>query len=173
MSAALAVFVTLGDDEAKKPNGAVRQGGGMFVMDDFESGVLDDRQAVAAGAGGWFVYTDGQRSPDRTRSDPDVPFDLPDPPQGKFAAVADTDGPGTRILYRDVKLDGRFKLHVSVFYAGVAGFSSPQTLAHDEPDNQQFRIDVLARSAPIDSVSPNDVLVDVSEYLDARLPTQP
>jgi D-alanyl-D-alanine carboxypeptidase len=161
VSAALAVFVTAGDDEPKKSNGAVRQGGGMFVMDDFESGVLNDWQAVGAGAGAWFVYTDGQKSPDRTHSDPNVPFDLPDPPQGKFAAVTETNGPGTRILYRDVKLDGRFKLHVSVFYAGVGGFSSPQTLAHDEPDNQQFRIDVLARSAPIDSVSPDDVLVNV------------
>ena len=130
-------------------------------MDDFESGVLNDWQAVGAGAGGWFVYTDGQKTPDPARSDPNVPFDLPDPPQGKFAAVAETNGPGTRILYRDVKLAGRFKLHLSVYYAGVGGFSSPQTLAHDEPDNQQFRIDVVAPSAPIDSVAPDDVLVNV------------
>ena len=75
--------------------------------------------------------------------------------------MTETNGPGTRILYRDVKLDGRFKLHLSVFYAGVGGFSSPQTLAHDEPDNQQFRIDVVAPSAPIDSVAPDDVLVNV------------
>ena len=89
------------------------------------------------------------------------PIDLPDPPQGKFAAMTETNGPGTRILYRDVKLDGRFKLHLSVFYAGVGGFSSPPTLAHDEPANQQFRIDVVAPSAPIDSVAPDDVLVNV------------
>ena len=63
-------------------------------------------------------------------------------------------GPGTRILYRDVKLDGRFMLHLTVFYAGVGGFSSPQTLAYDEPGaNQQFRIDLVAPSAPIDSVA--------------------
>jgi D-alanyl-D-alanine carboxypeptidase len=157
VSAAFTIFVTAGDDQAKKSESAVR----MFVMDDFESGVLNDWQAVGAGAGGWFVYTDGQKTPDRTRSDPNVPFDLPDPPQGKFAAVTETNGPGTRILYRDVKLAGRFRLHMSVFYAGVGGFSSPQTLAHDEPDNQQFRIDVVAPSAPIDSVAPDDVLVNV------------
>ena len=75
--------------------------------------------------------------------------------------MTETNGPGTRILYRDVKLDGRFKLHMSVFYAGVGGFSSPQTLAHDEPDNQQFRIDVVVPSAPIDSVAHEDVLVNV------------
>ena len=74
MSAALTVFVTAGEDEPKKSNSAVRQGDGMFVMDDFESGVLNDWQAVGAGAGGWFVYTNGQKSPDPTRSDPNVPL---------------------------------------------------------------------------------------------------
>jgi len=160
VSAALAAFLTAGDGEPKQSHGP-RQGGGTVVMDDFASGVLNDWQAVGAGAGGWFVYTDGRKSPDRTHSDPNVPFDLPDPPQGKIAAVTETNGPGTRILYRDVKLHGRLKLQLTVFYAGVGGFGGPQTLAHDEPDNQQFRIDVLARSAPIDSMAPDDVLVNV------------
>ena len=78
------------------------------VMDDFESGALTDWQAVGGGSGGWFVYSDGQRPPDPAQSDPNVPFDLPDPPQGRFAAVTDMNGPGTRILYRDLRLDGRF-----------------------------------------------------------------
>jgi hypothetical protein len=151
VSAALTMLLTAGDDQARKSKSAVRQGEGMFVMDDFESGALTDWRAVGAGSGGWFVYTNGQKTPDPTRSDPNVAFDLPDPPQGKFASVTETNGPGTRILYRDVKLDGRFKLHLSVFYAGVGGVSSPPTLAHDEPANQQFRIDVVAprrRSIP-------------------------
>jgi CubicO group peptidase (beta-lactamase class C family) len=133
----------------------------MLVMDDFESGVLNDWQAVGGGAGGWFVYSDGQKSPDPARSDPNVPFDVPDPPQGRFAAVTDVNGPGTRILYRDVKLDGRLRLHLSVFYAGVGGFRGPPSLAYDEAANQQFRIDVVAPSAPIDSVAHEDVLVNV------------
>jgi len=161
VSAVPSVFLTACDSGPKKSESAVRHDGGMFVMDDFESGGLTDWQAVAAGSGGWFVYSDGRKTPDPTRSDPAVPFDLPDPPQGKFAAVTETNGPGTRILYRDVKLDGRFKLHLSVFYAGVGRFSSPQTLAHDEPANQQFRIDVIDPSAPIDSVTPDDILVNV------------
>jgi D-alanyl-D-alanine carboxypeptidase len=133
-----------------------------FVMDDFESGALTGWRAVGGGSGGWFVYTNGSKPPDPARSDPNVPFDVPDPPQGRFAAVSDTNGPGTRILFRDVKLDGRLRLHVSVFYAGVGGFNSPNTLAYDEPRaNQQFRIDLLARSAPIDSVAQGDVLVNI------------
>jgi len=141
---------------------AVREEHGMFVMDDFESGALTGWRAVGGGSGGWFVYTNGSKAPDPARSDPNVPFDVPNPPQGRFAAVTDTNGPGTRILYRDVKLDGRLRVHLTVFYAGVGGFRSPQTLAYDEPQpNQQFRIDLVARSAPIDSVARGDVLVNI------------
>jgi CubicO group peptidase (beta-lactamase class C family) len=133
-----------------------------IVMDDFESGAITDWQAVGSGSGGWFVYTDGQKAPDPAQSDPNVPFDLPDPPQGKFAAVTDMNGPGTRILYRDLRLDGRFTLHLTVFYAGRAPFSSPRTLAHGAREaNQQFRIDLVGVSAPIDSVARRDVLVNV------------
>jgi CubicO group peptidase (beta-lactamase class C family) len=71
-------------------------------------------------------------------------------------------GPGTRILYRDVSLEGRFALHLSVLYAGTGRFSSPQTLAYDGPEaNQQFRIDLIDPSAPIDSVAGGDVLINV------------
>jgi CubicO group peptidase (beta-lactamase class C family) len=144
------------------PKLAVRGDDGMFVMEDFESGALSDWRAVDGGSGGWFTYTNGKKAPDPARSDPNLPFDLPDPPQGKFAAVTDMNGPGTLILYRDVKLDGRFMLHLTVFHAEAYGFSSPQTLAYDEPEaNQQFRIDLVAPSAPIDSVASGDVLVNV------------
>jgi CubicO group peptidase (beta-lactamase class C family) len=144
------------------PKTAVQREHGMFVMDDFESGALTGWRAVGGGSGGWFIYTDGSKAPDRARSDASVPFDLPNPPQGKFAAVTDTNGPGTRILYRDVKLDGRFRLHLTVFYAGVGGFSSPQTLAYDDTGaNQQFRIDLVAPAAPIDSVAHRDVLANI------------
>ena len=161
MSAALIVFLTAGDDRAEE----VQQCGAAGRRDVRHGRLRVRRAHRLAGRRrrlwGWFVYSDGQKAPDPARSDPNVPFDLPDPPQGKFAAVTDTNGPGTRILYRDVKLDGRFKLHLSVFYAGVGGFSSPQTLAYDEPANQQFRIDVVAPSAPIDSVAHRDVLVNI------------
>jgi D-alanyl-D-alanine carboxypeptidase len=132
------------------------------VVDDFESGAITGWQAVGSGSGGWFVYSDGHKAPDPAQSDPNVPFDLPDPPQGRFAVVTDTNGPGTRILYRDLRLEGRFTLQVTVFCAGAGPFSSPKTLAHDVPEaNQQFRIDLVGPSAPIDSVAKGDVLVNV------------
>jgi CubicO group peptidase (beta-lactamase class C family) len=133
-----------------------------MVMDDFESGAITGWQAVSGGSGGWFVYADGHKAPDPAQSDPNAPFDVPDPPQGRFAAVTDMNGPGTRILYRDLRLEGRFTLQATVFYTGSGPFSSPATLAYDSPEaNQQFRIDLLRPSAPIDSVAKGDVLVNV------------
>jgi CubicO group peptidase (beta-lactamase class C family) len=151
LSAALGVLFAACDQQPKT-----------IVMDDFESGELTDWKVVNGGSGGWFIYTNGKKAPDPAQSDRRIPFDLPDPPQGQFAAVTDMNGPGTRILYRDVKLDGRFMLHLTVYYAGAGGFSSPKTLAHHMPEpNQQFRIDLVRRSAPIDSVTQGDVLVNV------------
>jgi D-alanyl-D-alanine carboxypeptidase len=133
-----------------------------IVMDDFESGAITNWQAIGSGSGGWFVYANGHQAPDPAQSDPNLSFNVPDPPQGKFAAVTDTNGPGTRILYRDLRLEGRFTLQVTVFYDGTGPFSSPTTLAYDVPEaNQQFRIDLVGPSAPIDSVAKGDVLVNI------------
>jgi D-alanyl-D-alanine carboxypeptidase len=160
LSLVLGVFLTERSDH--RPRVALQQEHGMLVMDDFESGALTGWRAVGGGFGGWFVYTNGGKAPDPARSDRIIPFNLPDPPQGKFAAVSDTNGPGTQILYRDVKLDGRFRLHLTVFYSGVGRLRSPHTLAYDDPrPNQQFRIDLAAPSAPIDSVARRDVLVNL------------
>jgi D-alanyl-D-alanine carboxypeptidase len=133
-----------------------------IVMDDFESGALAGWQAIGSGSGAWFAYSDGQVAPDPAQSDPNAPFVVPDPPQGRFAAVTDMNGPGTRILYRDVGLEGRLALRLTVFYTGEAPFSTPDTLAYESPEpNQQFRIDLIDPSAPIDSVAEDDVLLNV------------
>jgi D-alanyl-D-alanine carboxypeptidase len=140
------------------------------LIDDFESGALANWTAQHRGAGNWFVYQSGQTPPDRAQSDPNVPFNVPNPPQGKFAAVTDMNGPGSRILYRDVKLDGRCMLHLMVFYVngvdnGLSGYSSsfasPKTLATNAGPNQQFRIDLVSTSAPVESVAEGDVLANI------------
>jgi D-alanyl-D-alanine carboxypeptidase len=132
------------------------------LVDDFESGKLADWKTEIRGAGGWFVYTNGKTPPNPAASDPNAPFQVPDPPQGKFAAVTDMNGPGTRILYRDLKLDGRYRLHLTAFYAADGELSSPETLAFDASGaNQQYRIDLVSPSAPIDSLAKGDVLVNV------------
>ena len=99
-----------------------------IVIDDFESGALTSWKIERSGAGGWFVYTNGKTPPNPSESDPNIPFAVPDPPQGKFAAVTDMNGPGRRILYRDVKLDGRYTLQLTVFYVNAGPLSSPDTV---------------------------------------------
>jgi hypothetical protein len=160
---ALGAFLVARDD---RPNGR----GGPFLVDDFESGSIAEWRVVVGGSGGWFVYSDGQEAPDPSQTDPNVPFNVHDPPQGKFAVVTDMNGPGTRILYRDLRLAGRFKLHATLFYASSVPFNSPQTLAYDvrEP-NQQFRMDLVRPSAPVDSLASGDVLVNVFHTSSADL----
>jgi CubicO group peptidase (beta-lactamase class C family) len=124
------------------------------VVDDFESGVLTGWQAATIN-GGWVVYSDAQPA----QPGSDFP---PDPPQGEFAAVTEPTGPGTRILYRDVSLDGELTLHLTVFYETLEPLSAPETLRSDAPEpNQQFRVDLVDPEAPFDSVADGDVLAGV------------
>jgi hypothetical protein len=133
-----------------------------ILIDDFESGTLAGWTSERSGAGGWFVYTNGKTPPNPAESDPNVPFVVPDPPRGKFAAVTDMNGPGRRILYRDVKLDGRLTLQLIVFYVNTGPLSSPDTLDYESAgENQQFRIDLVSPSAPVDSLAPAHVLANV------------
>ena len=141
------------------PRGPQQKG---IVIDDFESGTLAGWKIERSGAGGWFVYTNGKTPPNPSESDPNVPFEVPEPPRGKFAAVTDMNGPGRRILYRDVKLDGRYTLHLTVFYVNAGPLSSPETLDYESTgENQQYRIDIVAPSAPVDSLAAADVLANV------------
>jgi hypothetical protein len=133
-----------------------------IVIDDFESGTLAGWKIERSGAGGWFVYTNGKTPPNPSESDPNIPFAVPDAPQGKFAAVTDMNGPGRRILYRDVKLDGRYTLRLTVFYVNAGPLSSPDTLDFESTgENQQYRIDIVAPSAPVDSLAAAHVLANV------------
>lgn len=98
---------------ASQPQPTPSLGPTAFVMDDFESGTLSEWRTAGAGSGGWYIYTDGNKAPDPDQTDPNMPFKVPAPPQGTRAAVTDMRGPGTRILYRDLKLTGRLTLHVT------------------------------------------------------------
>lgn len=154
-----------------------------IVVDDFESGTLTGWTIDQRGNGGWFVYQDGKQAPEPKQSDPFVPFHVPNPPQGKFAAVSDTFGPSSRLMYRDIKLDGPLLLEITVFYTngmdGLTGFGSnfaaPRTLATTSGPNQQFRIDILAPTAAPDSMADGDVRATVFEALPnapaRRIPT--
>jgi hypothetical protein len=128
---------------------------------DFEAGEFRGWHTTAKGSGAWHVYRDGAKAPDPAESDPNVPFAVPDPPEGQFAAITDMRAPGARILYRDLRLDGHQRLRVTLFYDNHAAgrFFTPRTLAFEGcTPNQQFRIDVLDPSAPIDAVGGRAIL---------------
>jgi CubicO group peptidase (beta-lactamase class C family) len=141
------------------------------VVDDFESGTLTGWTLDRSGSGSWFAYRDGRQAPDPQQSNGFVPFNMPNPPQGTVAAVSDAPGPGMQLMYRDIKVEGRMMLELTVFYTngtdGLSGYSAafaaPRSLAINAGPNQQFRVDLLAPTAAADSMADADVRATVFE----------
>jgi D-alanyl-D-alanine carboxypeptidase len=141
------------------------------TVDDFESGTLTGWTLDRRGTGSWFAYRDGRQPPDPKQTNTFVPFQMPDPPQGEFAAVADAPGPGMQLMYRDIKVDAPAMLELTVYYVngfdGLSGYSvpfvAPRSLAIDAGPNQQFRVDLLAPTAAPDSMTDADVRATVFE----------
>jgi RNA polymerase sigma factor (sigma-70 family) len=134
------------------------------ASDDFESGGLGGWRTETAGAGDWFVYSSGKTPPDPGRSDGRVPFDVPDPPRGGFAAITDMNAPGTRILYRDVTLDGRYRLQLVVYYVSASSLTRPIVDSLDfraAQANLQYRVDLISVGAPLDAVTRPEVLATI------------
>jgi hypothetical protein len=156
--AALACVALLGPDTA---------GAATVVNGNFEAGSLKGWQVHrATEAGNWFAYK-GTEAPigGKRGADPVQP-----PPQGTFAAIADEANPETATLYQDVALEPgvEHRLSLLAYYNTYDPlvFPSPDTLSVDDEvlggqPNQQFRIDVMKPEAPIESIDPADVLVNV------------
>jgi hypothetical protein len=137
------------------------------VNGDFESGTLNGWQVhVATEAGNWFAYRGteapiGSKLGNRT---------VQAPPQGNFAAVADEADPDTVILYQEVAVPAGVSSQLSLLayynsYVPIA-VPMPDTLSVFEEvlegrPNQQLRIDVMRAGAPIESLEPADVLLNV------------
>ena len=163
VTAALALGACGGPLPVSPSSGAPSAAPGPIVLDDFESGDLADWQVIDSGTGHWFVYEDGAFSPDPLHAAVMARFRVPDPPHGTHALTSDSIGPGTHVLYRDIRLDGRLSLRAWTYYVTNGDpFSEPANLSHDAPAPvQQFRIDVMDPAAPIDSVADGDVLVNL------------
>lgn len=144
---ALAVGVSLATAAKQKPRNGNFEAGSLsrWHVTDLDSDPEDT----------WYVYSG--------TSTPLNDFDFPAPPQGEFAAVTDQGGEGTHILHRTRKLRAGYthKLSMWVYYDSQEEIVSPDTLDSDAGPNQQYRIDVLKRGAPIDSVEESDVLMEV------------
>src|SRR5919204_581884 len=129
--------------------------GGFEATPDFTGWTVFNQ---ASGSGNWFVYS-GTTSPVNA-------FTVPAPPEGTKAAITDTSGPGSHVLYQDVALEAgvKHRLDFTVYYnnrAPSATFSAPATLDYTVSPNQQYRIDIMKPSAPVQSVAATDVLANV------------
>jgi hypothetical protein len=131
---------------------------GIITNGGFETGNFTGWTVVnqAGSSGDWFVYS-GTAAPFSGAT-------IAAPPQGNFAATTDQIGPGSHILYQDVALapSGTHTLTFILYYLNQAGaFFTPPSLDYTVVPNQQYRVDVMDPSAPVDSVAPGDVLVNL------------
>ena len=132
--------------------GAAEVTNGSFEDGDFTGWTADSE---AGSAGDWFVNA-GTSSP--INEDP-----VPAPPCGTFAAVGDTQENTASILYQDIALeaDQTHLLTLQYFYVNYApGFATPDQLAI-EPDNQQYRIDIMDPAADPYSATAPAVLLPI------------
>lgn len=137
------------------------------VNGDFETGTLAGWTTVndpsgEEETGSWYAYT-GTASP-HEGGEP-----VQAPPAGSFGAVTSQGGPGTHLLYQDVALEPYYSHQLSLlaYYRSYAPLAtpSPDTLESGGEmggsSNQQYRIDVLRPTAPVNSVAPADILATV------------
>jgi len=142
-------------------------GAATVVNGGFESGDFAGWQVRSStGAGKWYAYKG---------TAPPIPHErgavsVQPPPQGAFAAIADELNPETLLLYQDLQLEPgtSYRLSLLAYYDSYSALAvpSPDTLSVDEEvlgpkTNQQFRIDLVKPSAPLDSVQPEDVLLNL------------
>jgi hypothetical protein len=135
------------------------------VNGGFESGALNGWHAYRSLAdGNWFAYK-GTAAPigSKRGADPVQP-----PPDGAYAAIADEANPDTLILYQDIALEAgqAHQLSLLAYYDSYAPLANPKpdTLSVDSEalagqHNQQFRIDVMRPTAPLESLDPTDILL--------------
>jgi hypothetical protein len=104
------------------------------------------------GSGDWFVYS-GTESPLSG-------FNIAAPPQGNFAATTDQEGPGSHVLYRNIKLEPgmRHELSFYLYYRNRAGEFFPRnTLDFRVEPNQQYLVDLLRPKADPFTFDPDDI----------------
>lgn len=136
------------------------------VNGGFESGNLNGWSVHRAlEAGDWLGYSGTSELYSAKRGEA-----VEAPPQGTHAAIADEIDPDTMILSQDIALGAGLahRLSLLLYYDSRVPFAvpSPDTLSVDGEAlggqaNQQLRVDVMRPDAPLESVDPADVLLNV------------
>jgi hypothetical protein len=134
---------------------------------DFETGNLSGWHVQReTEAGDWFAYR-GTEAPYGGTGQRAGAAPVEAPPQGRFAAISDEVNPDSIILWQDVALEpnASHTLSLTAFYQSELPLSapSPDSLsvleeAIGNQANEQFRIDVIKPTAPLNTVNPEDIL---------------
>lgn len=138
---------------------APRADAATVVNGDFETGTLAGWETFDEDDGEWIAYS-GTTNPFGGEAPP-----LTAPPQGSFAASTVQGGPGLHILYQEVDLGTGPEelLTLYAYYDSEGTLATPEsgTLSPGVTPNQQYRIDVMDPTAPLNSVDPEDILAPV------------
>lgn len=126
---------------------------------DFELGNLSGWKMVERGhTGEWNVYTG-------TPPACETPA-LPAPAGGSWAVVSQMDSPGVRFLHQTLTVPDAGP-GVTLFLNAMVGWESGRPFVPQRDfdfkthKNQQFRIDLMKRRAPLDSLKKSDILATI------------
>ncbi|WP_457423964.1 hypothetical protein [Roseateles sp. P5_E7] len=145
-----AVFATLGAMCTARAAPTIVNGG-------FENGFAGWTRVDQLGGDGTFQIQTGTASPLNGEL-------VPAPPEGSYAAMTDSFGPGAHVLYQDFMASASSAaLSFQVFIGNRADrFVVPATLDFSTPAlNQQARVDVLRAGADPFSVAAADILLSL------------
>lgn len=126
---------------------------------DFEAGLSAWTMADQLGSDGTFQAQTGTTSPLNG-------FPVPAPPQGVTAAMTDSSGPGSHVIYQDFVVPtsvANASVGFSLYVDNHAGtFRTPATLDFATPTlNQQARVDLMASSADPFGLAVGDILLNL------------
>jgi hypothetical protein len=119
---------------------------------NFETGTLEGWNTFSnkVGTGKWYAYS-GTTTPIGTPPPP--------PPDGTYGAVSAQGAPGTHVLYQDLYVSpgANETLSMVVYYESHAILAAPPSLSYEVEPNQQYRIDLIKPSAPLESLESSDI----------------
>lgn len=122
--------------------------------------------------GDWQVYKNKLKYPEAPmprRGDGPSPK-IAEPPQGIYAAGLASRAPGQHILHREISVSSDKELRLKLAYLNTNndfvigdGLNPEGGLDRrgDGGPNQQLRVDIMEVDAPIDSVAPEDIVLNV------------
>jgi hypothetical protein len=138
---------------------APARAGELIINGGFENGITGwTHLNEVGGAGDWYIQSG--------TSSPISGFPVPPPPQGTFAAMTDTFGPGSHVLLQSFTVPAGGVSSATLSFQHFIGnrdgnFFTPNSLDFNVFPNQQARVAILRAGANPFSVAPSDVLLNL------------